>query len=177
MTKNKKTQIIIAICLMTCIWFIAQYKSEASYTGQISAKVYGYLNTPTNTTITTGGNFYPVAGAFSNPTLDGWSFVTDHIEYDLNKTRRFLIGWSASLSTDASSATVSIAIKKNTTVRDAQKMSLFCKDAGELYSFSGIDMVECSNGDEIQIVTTSDSDGDVVTFSNLTTSLVNVDGN
>jgi len=43
--------------------------------------------------------------------------------------------------------------------------------AGEPYSFSGTCVVELATDDEIQLVVTSDGNGDVITFDNFTTTI------
>ena len=163
--------VVFALSLAT-IWVVRH--TYAAYMPSENGVVFAYLPTPTNTTITTGGDYYPIAGAFVNDVLVGWSFVTDHIEYDYDKPRGHLFAWSMAFSTDGPLTTVYVAIELNGTAREAQRMGTIAKTAGDVYTVTGIDLVEISKGDEIQLVITSDGDGDVITVNHFVTIAVSI---
>jgi hypothetical protein len=146
----------------------------SAYTPNEPSVVFAYLPAPTDTTITTAGDYYPVAGSFTNEPILGWSFVTDHIEYDLNKPRCHLFAISTVFSVDSPLATVNVAISVNGTPRTATQQGTICKTAGDSYHISVIDLFMINSGDEIQLMLTSDGDGDVVTVNTFNVTLVKI---
>jgi len=134
------------------------------------AYVYAFLPSATNTTITTAGTYYQIAGPFNNEVIEGFSFVVDHIEYDLQRTRLFEIDWHASATCNTPAATIHLGIKRNTDV-PVGIMGTLCKTQTEPYALSGTCVVEIATGDEIQLVITSDGDGDVITINHFITTI------
>ncbi len=142
--------------------------------GYVSGKksgVFAYLTASTNTTVTTADTYYPIAGSFTNSPMEDFSFDTDHLEYDGNKTQYFEIDWHASISGDANGITCDIGVKINTTVVTSSVMGTYLKTSGEVQALSGTCVVELETDDEIQLVLTSDSDGDVITVEHFTTTI------
>ena len=144
------------------------------------AGCFAYLPTAADTTITTGGTYYPVAGTFTNApcqSFDTGTEQTPSIKYTGTTARYFEIDWHASCSADNATTTVTFAIYKydasETTFEliASSVMSTLCKNADELYALSGSCVVELDTDDEVQLVVTSDGDGDVITVNNYITSI------
>lgn len=136
--------------------------------------VYAYISSPTNTTITTAATYYPISGTFTNSPIEGFSAATTYtpgIKYNEFKTQYFEIDWHSSLVSDTSNVTVSLGIKKNGVLISGSVMSQYCKNASQIYTLSGTCVVELAENDEIQLVITSDSNGNVVTIENYTTTI------
>jgi hypothetical protein len=136
--------------------------------------VYAFLLAQADTTITTATTYYPILGTFTNSPIEGFGAATVHvpgIKYTGTETRYFKIDWFASLSADANSTTVKLGIKMNGVLVGGSVMQQLCKTAGELYNIAGTCVVELETDDEIQLVITSDDDGDVITFVNYTTAI------
>ena len=144
------------------------------------AGCFAYLGTPADTTITTGGTYEAVVGTFTNSPCELFATGTEEtpsIKYTGTTARYFEIDWHASCSADVATTTVTFAIYKydasETTFElvASSPMSTLCKNADELYALSGSCVVELDEDDEIQLVVTSDGDGDVITVNNFITSI------
>lgn len=136
--------------------------------------VFAYLSASADTTITTAGTYYPILGTFTNNPLEGFAAATAFppgIKYVEAETEYFKILWAASISADSASTTVSFGVKKNNVLETGSLMSTLCKTAGELYAISGIYVVELATNDEVQLVVTTDGNGDVITVDNYTTAI------
>lgn len=146
-------------------------------TGQfrgLKTGVSAYLTAQANTTVVTAGNYYPIQGTFSNSPLENFgaaTVVTPGIKYLGSTTLWFEIDWHATLSGDANSITAECAIFKNGVLEAPSVISTFLKNVGQRYAFSGTSVVELATDDEIQLVTTSDTNGDVLTFYHFTTTI------
>jgi len=92
------------------------------------------------------------------------------IRYDGTLTQWFEIDWHASLSCNSNGRTVSVGIKKNGTIVPSP-MSTFLKTANEIYALSGTCITELNLNDKIQLVVTSDYNGDIINFLNYTTTI------
>lgn len=135
-----------------------------------AAAAYAYLSAQAATTVTTSGAYVPIAGTFTND-LTNFIFDTDHIEYSGAVTQKFEIKWNASFSCETASRTVKITVKVNSTEYDDQAMQIFGKNAGQIYSVSGILVVSLETDDEIQLIATADADDETLTFESFTTSI------
>lgn len=145
-----------------------------AYRKHIKRGVFAALTESAATTITTANTYYPISGTFSNSPIELFELVADPaIQYNGDEPVYFEIDAHASFSVDSNSATVKAAIKKNGELVTESIMSAFAKTANELFTFSGTSVVELENGDKIQLVCTSDGDGDVITFENITATIRN----
>lgn len=143
-----------------------------AYKKQVDVGVSAYLTASDTTTITTAGTYYPIAGTFDNDPIEYFSLVAGpSIQYDYCETKYFEVDWHATVSGDSASITTTVGIKKNTTVIDDSKMQTFLKNLGQKYAVSGTTVVSLACNDTIQLVCTSDGDGDVLTFHNFTTTI------
>jgi len=131
--------------------------------------VFATLDAEEDTTITTADTWYPIQGTFTNSPMEDFIFDTDHITYTGTLTQHFKIDWHASITGDNNNITASVTIKKNSTVMTACKMCTYLKTSGERFQNSGTCVVELATNDEIQLVTTADSNGDVISFCNFVT--------
>ena len=148
---------------------------NAIATGYISGKksgVFAYLASPANTTITTAGTYYPIAGTFTNAPIEDFTAVaTPAIRYDGAKTQYFEIDWHASGYGDSNGQTIHIGIKKNGVLCTGGVMGTFLKFLGEEQALSGTCVIELATNETIQLVITSDTNGDVITMEHFTTTI------
>lgn len=136
--------------------------------------IFASLDASADTTVTTAGTYYPIAGTFNNDPVEGFAAATVHtpgIKYTESLTQYFEIDWHASFSADGAGTTVMFGVKKNGSLIASSVMGQFCKNLGQLYALSGTTVVSLAEDDEIQLVLTSDSDGDVITMDNYTTTI------
>lgn len=148
---------------------------DAYATGYFNSKkcgVFAYLTADAATTITTAGTYYPIAGTFTNDPLEDFVTVADPaIQYKGTKTQYFEIDWHATVAADQNSTTIVCGIKKNGTLLTSSRMGTLCKTANEMYNISGTVVVELTTDDKIQLVVTSDGNGDILTFHFYTTTI------
>ena len=133
--------------------------------------VFAHLPTPANTTVTTADTYYPIQGNFTNSPMEDFSLATDKLQYDGTKTQYFEIDWHATVAADDASTQINIGIKVNGTLCDSSVMGTYLKNAGQFYAISGTSVCELSTGDTVQLVLTTDGDGDVITVQHFTTTL------
>lgn len=154
-----------------------QVKDTINASGTITGKkigVFAALESPTATTVTTAGTYYPIAGTFTNDPAEEFSAAvtyTPGIKYDHKQTQHFEIDWHAAGSGDANGMTIHIGIKKNGVLCSQGVMGTFLKFLGEEQSLSGTCVVELATNDEIQLVITSDTNGDIITMEHFTTTI------
>lgn len=145
--------------------------------GYISGKkagVFAYLTEAANTTITTAGTYYPIAGTFTNAPIEDFGAATTYtpgIKYLGTKTQYFEIDWHAAGYGDAAGQTIRMGIKKNGVLCTGSVMGTFLKFLNEEQALSGTCVIELATNDEIQLVITSDSNGDVITLEHFTTTI------
>ena len=151
--------------------------SRTSYRTKPFAGVFAYLTAQTTTTVTTGDIFEYIAGTFGNDPFLGFSGTTvgggPAIQYD-GETCVFEIDWHGSFSSQDNGRTVSIGISHNgatLTTSDSSVMSVYCKTGGETFHASGTLVLTLEQGDTIQLMVTSDTDADQVTFDQFTTTI------
>jgi len=138
----------------------------------ISHGLFAYLTAPASTTITTGGTYYPIGGIFANDPASGFSFVaTPAIKYDGLEPHYFEVHAHATLQCQNPNKTVICGIKKNGNLVTSSLMSQFLKTAEEPTVIGGVIVLELNTDDEVQLVVTSTSNGDIITFNNLTASI------
>jgi hypothetical protein len=144
----------------------------SGYINGLKSGVFAFLPIPTNTTITTAGTYYPIAGTFNNPVIENFTVLaTPAIRYDGTLTQYFKIDWHSTILVDNASTIITIGIYKNGSLVTGSNMSHFCKNANELYSHSGTSVISLATNNTIQLVITSDGDGDVLTVNNFTTTI------
>lgn len=135
--------------------------------------VFGYISTPSATTITTAGTYYPVQGEFVNILEDFGSATvnTPGIKYNGTLTRYFEIDLHAQVEANSLNTDVSIAVYKNGELCTFPAITTVCRDANSPYAISLTAVIELAQNDEIQLMTTSDGNGDRLTFINLQTTI------
>ena len=151
---------------------------RTSYNSRPKAGVYAYLTSSATTTVTTGDTFVPIEGTFGNDPLEAFVGTTvggkPAIQY-VGDTCVFQINWYASLSSQDSGRTVHVGISHNGEVLNpatsSGSMGVYCKTAAEVFALSGTRVVTLSYGDTIQLMVTSDTDADQVTFEHFTTTI------
>lgn len=146
-------------------------------TGSIVGKkvgVFAYLGTPTATTTTLAGTYYPIQGTFTNSPSECFGAATTYtpgIKYECETTQYLEIDWHASVGSDAGNTTVTCGVYKNGVLEASSVMSTFAKNLGQIYAMSGTTVIELAQNDEVQLVVKSDQAGAQVTFNNYTTSI------
>lgn len=139
---------------------------------KLSYGVFASLDIPAGTTITTAGTYYPIAGTFTNNPTVGFDVVADPaIKFTADDTLYFEIDWHATFEAPHNNCTVSFGISKNGSLIISSRMSAFAKNLDQIYALSGTTVVELSQDDKIQLIITSDTDGDVITVDNYTTTI------
>jgi hypothetical protein len=93
------------------------------------------------------------------------------IQYIGDQTLDMEIDWHAAVSCDNASRHVSLGIKRGANLVASSVMATFCRNATEDYSVSGTCVVSLATGDKIQLVLTSDNNGDEVTAQHYTTTI------
>lgn len=146
----------------------------SAYTPAQMALVDAYLSVPTTTTVTTANNWYPVQGVFTNNIIEGWSFDTDHIEYDFNKPRCHLFTWVGVFTADQPITTVHITLGYNGVPQTSRQVGTIAFSSDNVYSITGTAVIEISADDEIQLIVMSDGDGDEITFNHFTTQAISL---
>lgn len=138
----------------------------------VGSYAFAYLTAPADTTVTTSGTYYPISGTFANLPTNNFTGVSDPaIQYDAMETLYFEIDWHATVSTVNNGRTIMCGIKVNSDLETSSVMQGYLKTGGEPQNISGTCIVELDVNDKVQLVVTSSSDGDVITFHNYTTSI------
>ena len=166
---------------LTSEWVIYHNKigidinENARTTGYLSSKkcgTFAYISVADDTTCTVQNTYYPIAGTFTNSPMEDFSVVADPaIKYEGTLTQYFQINWSATFASDNNSNTISIGAKKGTNLITSSVMSMYCKTNGELYSLSGVFVVELAEHDTIQLVIASNVAGASISVTHFTTSI------
>jgi hypothetical protein len=149
---------------------------NVTMSGYLTSKksgVFGYISTPSATTITTAGTYYPIEGDFVNILEDFGSATvnTPGIKYNGTLTRYFEIDLHAQVEANSLNTDVSIAIHKNGELCPCSVITTVCRDANSPYAISSTVVIELAQNDEVQLMTTSDGNGDQLTFINLQTTI------
>jgi hypothetical protein len=143
-------------------------------TEEVKTGVFAFLSAPANTTVTTGGTYYPIAGTFTNDPLENFgagTVYTPSIKYEGNLNTSFEIDYNATFRTTSSNETVSFGIKKNGVLLAGSVMGNVAKTAATDYAVSGTVVTTLTKDDEIQLVITAETDGEVVSVQNFTTTI------
>lgn len=136
----------------------------------VTTGVFAYLTAEAGTTITTAGTWYTILGTFTNTPFENFSIAADKIMYAGPK-QYMEVDWSCSMSGDSPITTAHVTVKINSTVYDAQQMGTRLTTANIPYAVSGTLVVELDTDDTVQLVTTADGNGDVITFQHFVTSI------
>lgn len=150
---------------------------DISATGFITGKkvgIFAFLAAPAVTTITTAGTYVPIAGIFNNDPIEGFSAATTYtpgIKYTESKTTHFEVDWHAALEANLNNTEVKVTTAVNGMVCPDGIMTQFCKNLNQPYNMSGTCLHELSEGDELQLIVTSNGSGDQITFDNFTTTI------
>ena len=175
--KTKLNEMFVELYAKLDADLIAITTGTLTATGFITGKkvgVFAYLSAEANTTITTAGTYEAIAGTFTNTVIESFSaatVVTPGIKYDGSLTQHLETDWHATIAADSNSVTVTMAVFKNGAMNPGSAMEILCKTAGESYSLSGTCVCEMETDDEMQLVVTSDNDGDVITVKEYTTTI------
>jgi len=141
----------------------------------IKRGVFAALESSANTTIVSAGTYYPINGTFSNSPMESFDFVSGPaIRYTNTYAFYAEIDWHATIVVVPGNANVIVGIKKNGVLIPSSRMGTFA--AAILIQMSGTVVVQLQHHDTIQLVVTSDADGDVVTFHSFTTTIRNFFG-
>ena len=133
--------------------------------------VFAALTASADTTITTGGTYYPILGTFSNDPISGFELVVDPaIQYKGTNTHYFEIDYHASVKATGNNRSISLGIKKNGVLVDASVMKGYAKTLAENIIISGTSVVQLETDDKIQLVCTCDA-SETLTFDSYTTTI------
>jgi hypothetical protein len=135
--------------------------------------VFASLDTTANTTVTT---YYPIQGTFTNNPMDNFSVTADPaIQYDNEEGLQCEVDWHAEIQGDANGINVHVGLMINTgggfAIVTESLMGTYLKTANEPQCLSGTSVISLKQGYKIQLVLTSDTDGDVITVHNFTTTI------
>lgn len=129
----------------------------------------------TVTTITTAGTYEAIDGAFNNKFTERFQTVADPaIQCLCPIKKKYEVDWHATCSADDNGRTVSFGIKTGNgvlTLDTDSVMSTFLKTANESETLSGTTVVELGYGDKVQLVVTSNADGDNISVIDFTTTI------
>lgn len=143
-----------------------------AYDKKINRGVFAALMAADTTTIGTSGTYVPIEGSFSNTPIDNFELSeTPAIKYIGKKTCYFEIDWQTGVSSDSATTVVHCGIKLNGVLVTESVMGTLLKTKDEPQAFSGTVIIELKENDEIQLVTTSDNTGGVLTYHHYTTSI------
>lgn len=134
--------------------------------------VFGYLTAQTDTTVTTAGTYYPVAGTFANPIIDNFTADATGVTYIGTETRAFKVLYSASLSSDTSSTTASLGIAVNGVVSAGYSADRLLKLTSDIGAWIVQGDVILSTGDVVTLSVTSDKSANDLTFYSLQANLL-----
>ena len=135
--------------------------------------VWGYVSASADTTITAAGTYYPIQGTFVNSfnQFGAATVNTPGIKYTGSETKVFEIDLHAQVSADTLNTDVTIAVYKNGSLVAGSGITGRCRDATSPYPLSSTAVTTLAQNDEIQLMVTSDGNGDVLTFNNLQTTI------
>lgn len=134
--------------------------------------VYAYLATGTSTTIVSGTYWYPIQGPFVNDPFQDFTIQSDQITYAGTLAQYFEIDWHCTAScTNNNNVTCDIGIKVNGITHEECVMGTFLKTTNEQAAFSGTIVHFLAPGDTIQLIITSDGDGDIILIRQFTTTI------
>ena len=151
---------------------LGEYDISAANLTKLEYGVFASLGSPSNTTITTGGTYYPISGTFTNNPSQGFSTTADPaIQFDEDDYTWFEIDWHCTFSCSTSNSTISVGIGDTSDVYSQSVMQSFAKNADQLYQLSGTLVVALNQNDKIQLLITSDTSADVITVNNFTTTI------
>ncbi|MCP4536256.1 MAG: hypothetical protein GY832_03845 [Chloroflexi bacterium] len=138
----------------------------------MDAGVFASLEGEADTTIETAGVYYPINGIFINSPVASFAIVDDPgIQFTDGAPRWFEIDWHATVKVAQRDTLLHIGLKHNGLVQVKSEMCVSIKLIDHNVTLSGTCAVYLADGDVIQLVVTSESDGDVVTFVHFTTTI------
>ena len=138
-------------------------------------RVYAYLTTTSNTTVTTGGTFVPVLGVFTNTIIDGFGLTMVSNAPALVYTNGYVGSFESHLSADVScnhaSKQTTIALRIDGVIDVGSTATMFLRNAGEVYNIHALGTPPLTNGSTVQIVCTTDDNDNTLTFSHFKASI------
>lgn len=147
--------------------------NTSNYIAGKKSGLFGYITPPLAITITTASTYYPI-GLFTTSFIEDFNTGTTYangFKHNGSKTQYFKVEWSCSLEGDSDNILSSIRVEKNGALISGSTISTLLKITGEINNISGFCVVELSTNDEVQISTTSDTNGDIITFDNFNISI------
>lgn len=127
--------------------------------------VYSVLSATDDTTCTTADTYYTIEGTLTNSPMNNFEFDTDKLKYKGVATLYFEVDYHASVTMSTGAALINMGIKKTGVLEDS---SVITSDVDTTNSIiSGTCVIELDTDDTIQMVVSSDTDADVITFDNL----------
>ncbi len=122
---------------------------------------YAYISTPANTTCTNAGQYYVLAGIFTNEILEGFAIETFILTYKGQK-KCFEIKVNASFTTDTANTEISLALFKNSVLQANSIMTVEIDKTTDKAMISLVDVLELEEDDTIEIKVASDKAGAVL---------------
>lgn len=149
--------------------------SVSGHVYEHQCRVYAYLTAPSNTTVASSGVYVPVLGVFTNSTLDGFGLGSvsnaPAIVYTNAYQGEFECHMSAEVQCSVNGTRATVALRIDGAVDPESVMSVYAKTAGEPLNVHVMATPALTNGSTVQLVCTSDGDGDVLTFNQFKTSI------
>jgi len=145
------------------MWWITQPKCKYG--------VYACLDAPTATNTTTASQWYPIAGAFTNDPINGFSLNADKIQYDGVPSQYFEIDWQSSIQSNTATNIIHVAVKRNDEVLEICKMGGLAKFINEPIAVAGTVVVYLESNDTVQLVIQSSQPNSTITVNHFTTTI------
>jgi len=160
-------------CLFKLNFYNAPICSREDVSGEKSG-VFAYItdtHSATETTVTTAGTYVAIANALTTEILENFKMDAPYVTFTGDIPRYFKFNYAAAIQADSNGTTVHLVIQKNGVSVPSSEMSVYIKTSGEEFAISGIGVVFVSPGDQLQMMVTSDGDGDKLKFDHLSRAL------
>lgn len=136
-----------------------------------SLGVFAYLPNPTVTTTTPADTYVPIAGPFTNPTIEQFVIGADKIVYAGTETVWVVIVYSGIFTSDTNNTIITVSVRNGGVVFPGSESTTELKLAGDYGSVSAHTVVQLEPGDTVQLIVKSDQDGAQVTAQTFSTTL------
>lgn len=149
------------------------FNGEITYNVREGVSAYAYPESGSTTTITTAGEWVAVNNSFNNTKMDGFYFNESipGIVYNGTNVHTFEIDFHSTVLGDVANTLAQVTVNHNGSILDQWRGENTLKVADTQYLITGTAVVDMYPGDYIQLVTTTDGDGDVLEFDIFTTTI------
>ena len=131
---------------------------------------FAYVSTPAATTTTVAGDWYRLAGTFTNEILEDFNITSDKLTYIGEETQLFQIIVMATFQSNTVNTTVTLGLFKNGVLEENSQMATKVVQTTDTKALALVDAVSLAKDDNIEIKIKSDKAGAEVTATHVTTS-------